>query len=239
MWRNCSKLGRGPGTTAAVCNVWRRRGEDGLCDAGGAPGTARRPAAGAARAGQGHGHGAADQLRSRERHNDGAVAVHPQHVHRRRRPRKLPAPGDRPGRVGPRLGAPGRLHRRRRDDPGRRLHRRRPRPPRARPPVHRGQERQHRRHAGRALLPPPRGRARAGARGDLHAQPGHARLPGRPPHRRRPRPPRHPRLSLRLLRRVEEGRPADVEQARVRARRPRAARRLQGDPDARAAIASG
>ena len=54
-------------------------------------------------------------------------------VHRRRRPRELPAPGDRPRRVGAHVGAPGRLHRRDGDDPGRRLHRRRPRAPRARP----------------------------------------------------------------------------------------------------------
>ena len=66
----------------------------------------------------------------------------------------------------------------------------------------------------------------------LHAQPAASGLPERPPDRGRPRSQRHPRLQLRLLRRVEEGRAADVEQARPRARRPGAARRLQGDPDA-------
>ena len=55
--------------------------------------------------------------------------------------------------------------------------------------------------------------------------------PGRPPDRRRPRARRHARLQLGLLRRVEEGRPAHVEQARLRPRRPAAARRLQGHPD--------
>ncbi len=126
------------------------------------------------------------------------------------------------------------------DDPGRRLHRRRPRPPRARPPLHRGAAtRTSRACRTSSTSTIPRPSRRAGARRDLHAQPGHARLPGRPPHRRRPRPPRHPRLPLRLLRGVEEGRPADVEQARLRARRPRAARRLQGDPDRRAATVSG
>ena len=105
MRRNCSKLGRGRGPTAAICNVGRRRGEDGLCDAGGTPGSARRVAAGAARVGQGHAHGAADRLRRRERPDDGALALEAQHLHRRRRPRRATAPGDRPRRVGARLGA--------------------------------------------------------------------------------------------------------------------------------------
>ena len=55
-----------------------------------------------------------------------------------------------------------------------------------------------------------------------------ARLPERPLHRRRPRPRRHARAQLRLLRRVEEGRAADVEQDRLRHGRPGDARRLQG-----------
>ena len=74
---------------------------------------------------------------------------------------------------------------------------------------------------------------RARADRDLHAEPEGRGLPERPAHRGRPRAGRHPRLQLRLLRRVEEGRPAHVEQARLRARRPAAARRLQGDPDRR------
>src|SRR5690348_17817196 len=83
MWRNCSKLGRGHGTTVAFCDFWRRRGENGLSDAGGAPGPARRSAAGAARAGQGDGQGAYHELRRRERHDDGALALDAQHLHRR------------------------------------------------------------------------------------------------------------------------------------------------------------
>ncbi len=100
-----------------------------------------------------------------------------QHVHRRRRPRQRAAPGDRPRRVGARLGAPGRLHRRAGDDRRRRLHRQRPRPARAGPPLHRGLERQHRRHAGRPVLP--RRRDADGfepeLRRHLHAQPGRGR----------------------------------------------------------------
>ena len=42
----------------------------------------------------------------------------------------------------------------------------------------------------------------------------------------------HPGAELRLLRRVQEGRPADVEHPGVRPRRAGAARRLQGDPHA-------
>ena len=59
------------------------------------------------------------------------------------------------------------------------------------------------------------------------------RLPRRPAHRRRPEGQHHPRAQLGLLRRVEEGRPADVEQHRLRPRRPGPARRLQGDPGRR------
>ena len=57
------------------------------------------------------------------------------------------------------------------------------------------------------------------------ARPG---LPERPGHRRRPERQHHPRAQLRLLRRVEEGRAADVEQHRLQPRRTGAARRLQG-----------
>ena len=147
-------------------------------------------------------------------------------------PETLPAPGDRPRRVGAHVRAPGRLHRRGRDDPGRRVHRRRPRAPRPDPPLRRGGVREHRRHAGRPLLPRRRCglRARAGRR--VHARPRGRRLPRRPPDRRQPRPARHPRLQLRLLRRVEEGRPQDVEQDRPRPRRPGAPRRVQDHPDA-------
>ena len=103
------------------------------------------------------------------------------------------------------------------------------------PALHRGGQRQHRRHAAAALLR--RRRRRTGSSreltGHLHAQPEGRGLPERPRHRRRPRARRHPRVQLRLLRRVEEGRPAHVEQARLRPRRPAAARRLQGDPDGR------
>ena len=63
-------------------------------------------------------------------------------------------------------------------------------------------------------------------------------LSGRAADRGRPRELHHPRLQLRLLRRVEEGRPADVEQARVRARRPGAPRGLQGHPGRTARSAS-
>ena len=118
------------------------------------------------------------------------------------------------------------------DGRGRRLHRQRPRVPHSRPPLHRGGEREHRRHAAAALLLAGRRRgARARADGHLHAQPEGRGLPGRPPDRRRPRAGRDARLQLRLLRRVEEGRPADVEQARLRPRRDPAARRLQDHPD--------
>ena len=118
------------------------------------------------------------------------------------------------------------------DGRGRRLHRQRPRVPHSRPPLHRGRERQHRRDAAAALLLAGRRRgARAGADGHLHAQPEGRGLPGRPSDRRRPRAGRDARLQLRLLRRVEEGRAADVEQARLRPRRNPAARRLQDHPD--------
>ena len=53
----------------------------------------------------------------------------------------------------------------------------------------------------------------------------------RPADRRRPGAGRDARLQLRLLRRVEEGRPPHVEQARPRPGRPAAARRLQDHPD--------
>ena len=74
---------------------------------------------------------------------------------------------------------------------------------------------------------------RARAHRHLHAEPEGGGLPGRPPDHRRPRERRHARLQLGLLRRVEEGRPADVEQARLRPRRAGAARRLQDHPDRR------
>ena len=124
---------------------------------------------------------------------------------------------------------------------GRRLHRQRPRVPRPRAPLHRGGQRQHRGHAAAPLL---RRRRRATAfEPELTViytpNLGVARLPGRPADRGRPRERRHPRLQLRLLRRVEEGRPAHVEQARLRPRRPAAARRLQGHPDRRRATGVG
>ncbi len=128
--------------------------------------------------------------------------------------------------------APGRLHRRPRHDRRRRLHRQRPRVPHARAPLHRGGEREHRRDAEAALLRRRRPRRlRARAHRHLHAQPRGRGLPERPRDRGRPRARRHARLQLRLLRRVEEGRAAHVEQARLRPRRPAAARRLQGHPD--------
>ena len=110
----------------------------------------------------------------------------------------------------------------------------------ARPPVHRRGERQRGGHAAAALLRarcirhPGRGMA-AGAGDDLHAQPADARLPRRAPHRGRPRRRDQPGLQLRLLRRVEEGRPADVERAHPGKGRPRHARRMQGHPDRRRA----
>ena len=82
-------------------------------------------------------------------------------------------------------------------------------------------------------FPPTTSGVRAGADGHLHAEPRGAGLPRRPADRGRPRERRHARLQLRLLRRVEEGRAADVEQARLRPGRPGAARRLQGHPDGR------
>ena len=93
---------------------------------------------------------------------------------------------------------------------------------------------QHRGHAAAALLrPAARSELRARADRRLHAQPEGGGLPRRPADRGRPRAGRHARLQLRLLRRVEEGRAANVEQARLRPRRPAAARRLQGHPDRR------
>ena len=208
------------------------RGEDGLCTAGRPVGAAEPDPGGAARSGQGDAQCSRDELRRRQHPDAGALAVEGLDVHRRRRPRDLPAPGDRPRRVGAHVRAPGRLHRRGRDDPGRRVHRRRPRAPRPDAPLRRGGVREHRRHAGRPLLPRRRCglRARAGRR--VHARPRGRRLPRRPPDRRQPRPARHPRLQLRLLRRVEEGRPQDVEQDRPRPRRPGAPRRVQDHPDA-------
>ena len=138
-------------------------------------------------------------------------------------------------------GCPGRVHRRAGDDRRRRVHRQRPRPARPGTPLHRGLKRQHRRHAGRPVLPRRarrRRRLRSRAGRHLHAQPPDGRLPRRPPDRGQPRSQRHPRLQLRLLRRVEEGRAANVEQARPGSRRPGAARRLQGDSDAERATGS-
>ena len=85
--------------------------------------------------------------------------------------------------------------------------------------------------AAALLRPRARQRLRAGAHRDLHAEPEGRGLPRRPADRGRPRARRHARLQLGLLRRVEEGRAADVEQARLRPRRAAAARGLQGDPD--------
>ena len=78
-----------------------------------------------------------------------------------------------------------------------------------------------------------RRRARARADRRLHAEPEGRGLSGRPADRGRPRAGRDARLQLGLLRRVEEGRPAHVEQARLRPRRAAAARGLQDHPDAR------
>ena len=86
-------------------------------------------------------------------------------------------------------------------------------------------------HAGRPLLPRPGGGVRARAGGRLHAGARRGGLPRRSTDRRQPRPARHPRLQLGLFRRVEEGRAANVERARARARRPGAPCRLQGHPD--------
>ena len=97
--------------------------------------------------------------------------------------------------------APGRVHRRPGDARHRRLHRQRPGVPRPGAPVHRGGERQHRRHAAAALLRPGR-RPRAetsqpGAHGHLHAQPRCAEgYPDDRADRRRPRGRRHARLQL-------------------------------------------
>ena len=208
-----------------------RRGEDALPAARrGSRDRQPRPrrAEGARRA---HAECAADALRQSQRPDRGRQSLEGLDLHRHRRARR-PEPGDQPrGRRA--LGAaPGRVHRRPGDGRRRRLHRQRPRLPHACPALHRGRQRQHRRHAAAALLLARRGRG-AGARADrhLHAQPEGRRLPGRPPDRRRPRAGRHARLQLRLLRRVEEGRPADVEQARLRPRRDPAARRLQDHPD--------
>ena len=127
----------------------------------------------------------------------------------------------------------GRLHRRAGHGRDRRLHRERPGVPHARAPLHRGGEREHRRDAAAALLHARRRRARAGADRHLHAEPQGRGLSRRPPDRGRPRAGRHARLQLGLLRRVEEGRAAHVEQARLRPRRAPAARGLQDHPDAR------
>ena len=87
--------------------------------------------------------------------------------------------------------------------------------------------------AAAALLRSRRRRPRAGADRRLHAEPEGRGLPRRPADRRRPRAGRDARLQLGLLRRVEEGRPPHVEQARLRPRRAAAARGLQDHPDAR------
>ena len=104
--------------------------------------------------------------------------------------------------------------------------------PHARAALHRGGEREHRRHAAAALL---LARRRRGAGAELTViYTPNLKAEGYPDDRliavdleQR----RHARPQLRLLRRVEEGRPADVEQARLRPRRDPAARRLQDHPD--------
>ena len=135
------------------------------------------------------------------------------------------AAGRLPGRVHPRPGHGG----------GRRLRRPRRPLPHPGPAGHREGQRQHRRHAAVPLLRPGRRRHRPRARDhhDLHPQPGRSRLPRRPGDRRRPRRRRDPGPELRLLRGVEEGRPADVEPQGLRGRRAGHARRLQGHPDLR------
>ena len=120
----------------------------------------------------------------------------------------------------------GRLHRAAGDAGHRRLHRQRGGLPHGRPAHDRTGEREHRRHAAEALLRAD-GRRRARGARDLHPEPGGAGLPGGPLHRRGPRERRDPRPGLGLLRRVQEGRPADVEHDRPRARRPGDARRRQ------------
>ena len=97
-------------------------------------------------------------------------------------------------------------------------------------PDHREGEREHRRHAAASLLSGHAGGAgelRADGHGHLHAESEGRGISGRAADRGRSRQLHHPRLQLRLLRRVEEGRAADVEQDRLRARRPGAARGLQ------------
>ena len=217
----------GPGGAWIRSRPWRR------CSFGcqrrrPSPTTRTRRAEGACRA---HAERTPDALRQPQRADRGRQPLEGLDLHRHRRARR-PEPGDHP-RGGRALGAAaGRVHRRAGDGRGRRLHRQRPGVPHRRPALHRGREREHRRDAAAALLLAGRGRgARAGADRHLHAQPEGRGLSGRPPDRRRPRAGRHPRLQLRLLRRVEEGRPADVEQARLRPRRNPAARRLQDHPD--------
>ena len=177
---------------------------------------------------------ARDALRQPQRPDRGPRTLEGLHLPGPRRPGGQLAAGHLPRGGRPRRQAPGRLHRRPRHDRRRRLHRRRPRLPHPRAPLHRGGQRQHRRHAAAALLRGRRPRRlRARAHRHLHAQPGRRGLPQRPRDRGRPRAGRHAHLQLRLLRRVEEGRAAHVEQARLRPRRAAAARRLQGDPDRR------
>ncbi len=174
---------------------------------------------------------ALDALREPQRPDRRGQPLGALDLHRDGRARR-PEPGH-PARGGRTLGrAAGRVHRGRGDGPDRRLHRERPRVPRSRAPLHRGRQREHRRHAAAApLLARGRRGDRARADGHLHAEPEGEGLPGRPPDRRRPRAGRDAGLQLGLLRGVEEGRAADVEQARLRPRRDPAPRGMQDHSD--------
>ncbi len=170
------------------------------------------------------------EVREPERADGGARTLQALHLPRHRRARR-PEPVDHDGGGRAVGGAAGRVHRRPGDGADRRLHRKRPGFPHAHPALHRGCEREHRRDAAAALLRPARGGLRARADRDLHAQPEGQELPGRPADHGRPRAGGDARLQLRLLRRVEKGRPADVEQARLRPWWAAAARGLQDHPD--------
>ena len=168
-----------------------------------------------------------------QRADQGGLEEQGEHVRGHRSARGALGPDHQPRRRREDRRAPGCVHPRPGHAGHRRLHRQRSRAPRRGSPVHRGGQRQHRRHAALAVLrrrePGPRLRARAD--GHLHAQPRRPGISQRPDHRRRPRRRRDPRAQQRLLRRVEEGRPAHVEQAHLRPGGPVAARRLQGGAD--------
>ncbi len=188
---------------------------------------------GAARADGGDAQRPVDRVRQLQRRYQGRGPKQGEHLRGDRPPREPLRPDHPPGRGRAHRRHPGRVHRRPGHAGDRRLHRQRSRPPGRRPAVHRGGQRQHRGDAAGALLRRRGRRPRlpAPADGHLHTQPPGPRLSQRSGDRRRPRRRGHPGAQLRLLRRVEEGRPADVERAHLRARRPGHARRLQGGPD--------